>query len=230
MAASRIQTAKASNTSSTTVAATWGASTTAGNFLVATVLARSTSVVPVLSAPAGWTQAVVANNSVANYHTCGIFYYENAGAQSATGNFSATAAEQGMALVVAEYSGVLTASSLDQTVGYGDNTSTTAHVTGTTGTTTQANELVIAGIGSGAGSYGTPTNGFTLVDQASEAGTNALVAFLEKSVTSTGTQSTALTADVNSKWATGLATFFLVSAAALGSQGKRRTRFFRRMT
>lgn len=102
-----------------------------------------------------------------------------------------------MSIVAAEYSGVVTSSPLDQTGSSADQTVTTP-VTGTTSTTSQADELVVGGIGYDTGptpptpsAYSGPTNGFSLVAQ-DETG-SAGCCYLDKIVSATGTYSSGAT-------------------------------------
>ena len=93
--------------------------------------------------------------------------------------------------VVAEYSGVLSASSVDQIASNTGNG--TSADTGTTPSTLQANELWIGGIGLANSGYtlGTPNNSFTSVNSAASTsgapGSNALVYALAKIVSAVGT-------------------------------------------
>jgi hypothetical protein len=117
---------------------------------------------------------------------------------------------------VVEYSGLDTTGFLDKTAATGDMTS--SGLTGTTITTTQANELWIGCVSAGAywGSYPqtTPLNGFTLLDGASSGLGDCTVAFLEYIADATGTASSGTTITVGTDpWAGCIATFKAATAA-----------------
>jgi len=98
---------------------------------------------------------------------------------------------------VCEYSGLATSDFKDQTAyGYGGSQTTTS--TGTTETTTQADELWVGAIfaeGTSSVAQSNPTNGFSLLDGANEGYTygGASLAYLEKIVSSTGQASSGTT-------------------------------------
>ena len=110
-----------------------------------------------------------------------------------------------------EYSGVLTAGALDQVANSSGNN--TAGTTGTTPTTTQANELWVGGIGLVNANYTltTTNNGFTSpANAATTSGStsvNAKVYALEKIVTTTGAASSGGTVSASSQWSGAIATF-----------------------
>jgi hypothetical protein len=103
-----------------------------------------------------------------------------------------------------EYSGVATSNYVDKTaINSGDGTPSD---TGTTATTTQANELWIGSIAVASDTtQSNPTNGFTLLD----GNYYGLVseAYLEKIVPATGTADSGTTLDMNNAWAGCIATF-----------------------
>ena len=127
--------------------------------------------------------------------------------------------------MVAEYSGVLSTSPLDKTASAANSGSNTAASTGTTATTTQANELWIGAIGLRDSTYtlGTPTNSFTAVTSAkstgSTTGSNAKVYFLEKSVSATGTAWSGGTVSTSSRWSGAIATFKATGSSTLALSG-----------
>jgi len=98
---------------------------------------------------------------------------------------------------VCEYSGLATSDFKDQTA-YKGGSQTTTTSTGTTATTTQADELWVGAIfaeGSSSVAQSNPTNGFTLLDGANEGYVygGASLAYLEKIVSSTGQASSGTT-------------------------------------
>ena len=113
-----------------------------------------------------------------------------------------------------EFSGAYT---LDQVASDPNGTGDTVVTTGTTPTTTHASELVIgeaATVGEGYdfGNLTSPLNGFTMLDgistQIDASGDYAAIAFLYKSVSSTGAQSTSVTISFDSHASGCIATFF----------------------
>ena len=144
----------AGNASSIT--ATYGAAPTQDNLLVLVHHYRTTGTVTL---PAGWTTAVV--RSEASIITIA---YKIAGAAEGTGVTVDVGFADDQTLTIFEYSGIDTASPLDQTASNACNPATTSCSTGTTATTSVADELVIAGLGlqgSSGGWANTWTNGFT---------------------------------------------------------------------
>jgi hypothetical protein len=111
---------------------------------------------------------------------------------------------------VCEYSGIAS-NPLDKPPATNAGLSTSGD-TGTTATTTQANELWIGGI-TGCSTYAptqsSPTNGFTLLDGSAESYTYAYqsVGYLEKIVYSTGQANSGVSFPANTNWAGCIATF-----------------------
>ncbi|MCW4044872.1 MAG: hypothetical protein NWE94_05080 [Candidatus Bathyarchaeota archaeon] len=121
---------------------------------------------------------------------------------------------------VCEYSGIA-ANPLDKTAANAGLS--TSGSTGTTDTTTQANELWIGAITVCSSAYSTqtnPTQGFTLLDGADGSAESYAygyqsTAYLEKVVTSTGQANSGTTAANNSNWAGCIATFKASSASTI---------------
>jgi len=135
-----------------------------------------------------------------------IFYLQNAGSQTTTGNFLCvvTAGTAHLTVVVVEYSGLVHSSSNDKDVtnsGLAGNP-----VSASSGTLAKTNELVVVGIGwASAGTAITPTNGFVIVAQVQDLGTiNS--AFLEKIVTSNAATSSGVTVG-SASWVANLGSF-----------------------
>ena len=117
---------------------------TDGNTLIAVISTRGTSagrVTSMTQTGAIWARASQAAN--ANGTTTEIWYAPNVAGAGTTVTINQASLRS--AAVVLEYSGILSASSLDQTNSATGNSATAA--TGTTPTTSQANELWIGGIG-----------------------------------------------------------------------------------
>lgn len=125
--------ASAGNASSIT--ATYGAAPTQDNLLVLVHHYMTTGTVTL---PAGWTQAVLQQGS-AKF----TIAYKIAGAAEGTGVTVSVSSSDLQTITIFEYSGIDT---LDQTASNPCSTLGTSCSTGTTATTVQADELVIAGI------------------------------------------------------------------------------------
>lgn len=104
---------------------------------------------------------------------------------------------------VCEYSGLLTSGFLDLTA-TNSSLATTTPDTGTTSTTTQAEELWVGLTGSTWTTQSSPTNGFTLLDGVTDGSVSN--AYLEKIVSSTGTANSGTTQTSNA-WLGCIATF-----------------------
>jgi len=165
----------------------WPSLTTAGNTLIiiASVTdSHGSAILSPITPPSGWSTAV---SFTGNAVTTSIFYKAGASAQSSTGDFTSPTSSNRTewAIIGIEYSGILSPLPLDKVASNG--TLSTTVTTGTTATTTQANELWLAGIGNESNIISSPTNGFSIVDtNSSFMGLTAL----EKNVTSMGTAST----------------------------------------
>jgi hypothetical protein len=122
-----------SGASVASLAVTLDAPPTAGNLLVACCNSDAT-----VSTPAGFTLAVSAVLASGLY----IFYRVAQNGDGSTVTFTPSVSDS-VAAGVLEYSGLLTASVLDQTASNATNSGTTI-TTGTTGATSQAAELAIA--------------------------------------------------------------------------------------
>ena len=110
---------------------------------------------------------------------------------------------------VCEYSGIATTSFLDKTATSSNagSTTTAPSSTGTTATTSQANELLIGESAVMSYSQSSPTNGFALLDGAIPyQGTGTSNAYLEKIVSSTGAYGSGATF-TSSFWVGCIATF-----------------------
>jgi hypothetical protein len=192
----------------TTVAVTVTAPTN-GNTLVAVISTRGTStnqVTSISQTGASWIRAAQVAN--ANNSTTEIWYTTNLNS-AATGITINLAASLKAAAVVMEYTGLLTPNAVDVTANSTGNS--TAAVTGTTITTTQANELWIGGIGlaDSANTVGTPNNSFTSVANVTSAGngTDMRVYALERITNTTATASSGGTVSAIAQWSGVIATF-----------------------
>ena len=199
--ASRVRSAEGSTGASaaSTISVTMGGTPAAGHTMIAVIATRGTTAggnivtsITQTGVPNGtWVRAAEAHNTSM---TTEIWYASNlpAGAGTAV-TINQTSFLSGA--VVMEYSGILTAVPLDQIAPGNSVGNSQATVTGTTATTTQANELWIGGIGyaHSTRTRGTILNSFTSVDNAvtsnATAGNNASVYAIERIVSATGAAS-----------------------------------------
>lgn len=196
MAAALVQSKTATGT--TTASATWDSATTAGNILIA-VYSYDADADPGL--PTGWTLAKRSGVAGPPAKSTVIAYKENASSQSSTGNFSGAVAES--CLVVAEFSGVATSSSLDKTASTSGSGTTAS--SGTTATTAQATELLICGYGDAAQVFSNPTASFSIIAQVGNVGIRNCMTYLV--VSSTNGYSSDITLAGSVAWQGAIATF-----------------------
>jgi len=125
---------------------------------------------------------------------------------------------------VCENSGLLTSGFLDKTATNTGATST-AGDTGTTATTTQADELWVGVVGAAQTadvSQSSPTNGFTLLDGVNivQSGVHTSSCYLEKIVSATGAANSGTTLANSGHWGGCIATFKAVAVAVGGAVSK----------
>lgn len=151
------------------VAATWGATTTAGNFLVAIVQTRAIGTnTPTFTAPAGWVAAppsrAGASGGSNQDPSSQIFYIANCGVRSGSESFSWTGTAEAI-LYLAEYSGVATVSPYDTEGNFATSATQTNVQTGTTGNLATSNSLCVGSVAvkNQTRTLATPQNGYTLV-------------------------------------------------------------------
>jgi hypothetical protein len=182
------------------------AAPTTGNALVATMISYGDPVATVASITqtgVTWTLQVAKTHDTDNVLRCEIWYgvVGSGASNSLTVNLSSQA-QYGAVVDVCEYSGLMTSGFLDKTAtasGWGSSTST-----GTTATTSQANELWI-GCTIHMYPQPSPQNGFTLLDGAKY--TWVSNAYLEKMVTATGQAYSGTVPGLNTDWVGCIATF-----------------------
>ena len=221
MAITRVQgNARGRTSSGTSFTITLASAPTSGNVLVLTIGTRSKSdsvyskVSSVTQTGVTWSNVISKTYGV--YFNSEIWFGVVGSGASTSIDVSLSSATTGAIGDVCEYSGVATTDYTDRTAsasGWGEASST-----GTTATTTQADELWI---GSVVDFYdqSAPTNGFTLLD--GEPYGNACEAYLEKIVSSTGAANSGTTIDSDSGWAGCIATFFASAAPPVGIASKR---------
>jgi hypothetical protein len=185
-----VQTTTGTSTTNS-VTATFAAAATANNLIVAIAAARDNGDTITLTAPMGFSTAINSSGAGAGDGTPAqaIFYKIAAGGEMAITVTSSAADTLG--LHIYEYSGINTASPLDAT---GSASGTTATPSSGSVTTTNANDLLIAGlvIRRTAGSYNAPANSFTERNDFLVTGANGniLLAGEERIVNTAGTYST----------------------------------------
>ncbi|MGO8927524.1 MAG: beta strand repeat-containing protein [Limisphaerales bacterium] len=219
----RVQSATGNTGSSvqTTITVNLGSAPVNGNTLVAVISTRGTNLSRVTSITNAnvttWERAAQSAN--ANGTTTEI-WYAPVGVGNAGTAVTITQASLRSAAAVMEYSGVFTASPLDQTASATGSSATAA--TGTTPTTTQAGELWVGGIGLVSSNYtltvtGTPA--FNSVTNASSrnrtAGNNARVYALDYYPAAAGTASSGGTISSSSQWSGAIATFLATPSLTL---------------
>lgn len=191
---------------------TYGSTPTNGNFLVAVISTKRTSspVTSITQTGATWALAVskVGTTLGAN-NTTDIWYAENVSGAATTVTVN-LGGSTNASCVFAEYSGLATASTLDQTASDADDYGTrSTAVTGTTATTSQAVELWIGGVTDNTGNTWTGTGGsFTKV--AESLGTlvcNTLDEFIASSTGTASTSNTHASVPLSGQWTGAIATF-----------------------
>ncbi|HSP41840.1 MAG TPA: YDG domain-containing protein [Luteolibacter sp.] len=219
----RVQSATGStgSTASTTVAVDLDTSPLAGNTLIAVISTRGTTASRVSGISGGgvtWTRVYQADNSSGT--TTEIWY----GPDVSNGTTAIAIAQASLrsAAVVMEYSGLLTPTSFD--LAANSSGSGTAAVTGTTGMTSQANELLIGGISiaDGRRTLNAPFgNEFTVIASPRSGGANAdaMIYALEKIVSAPVEASTGGTVSAPDAWSGAIATFKAATSSSLSLSG-----------
>lgn len=207
-----VQTKRGTWTTGSSFGITLNSAPANGNSLVMAVGvsagALATTVSSITQTGASWSRIIQkqANSNLNDVEIWAAFGVSGAAA-AITVNMSGTInTAKGAVGDVWEYSGLLTTGQPDQTQ---TNSGSGVPSTGTTLTTSQANEVWVGGIMVVSVSQSTPTNGFNLTDGALYTnGTVSLsLAYLDKIVTATGTASTGTTIVGAHNWVGGIATF-----------------------
>lgn len=197
----------------TSASTSWSSATVKGNLLLAAVAADGTpaDLTPTITAPSGWTEASTVTRGLMRMS---LFYISNAAVRSGTETFTLSASSyRGMALF--EYSGIAITSPLDQTATANGNGTTVS--TGTTLTTTQADELWFAvgaaNYNNDTSSIGAWTDGFSEVQDfigfvGAASGWQARGAAAARNATTTGTASSSFSVGSTARdWVGIMATF-----------------------
>lgn len=186
MAIAFVQSAKAQGNTKT-ITPTFGAGATAGNLLVATLSGTSAQPVAKVWTSTGWTEAARDPFS-SDVYGVAIMYKVAAGGETAVGFAIDGSSGFFHSAVMAEYSGLAATSPLDVFANDGTNSGsgTTSRATGTTGTTSQNDELAIAAVGHGNTVTSLSwTNSFATRDSNAQAGSGVYLA--DKILSATGT-------------------------------------------
>jgi hypothetical protein len=208
-----IQSRTATTTTATaTVAQTFASNVTAGNLLIALVDTDSTGAVSGVAGGGTWA---LAQAQVWNFtqHSTEIWYCANATGGATT--VTATVTVNGdNTLIIAEYSGVITASPLDKAASAqsGDGVNSSPADSGNTAATTQASELLIGAVACFSSSSQTATNGFTQETSSTNTTAGLLLTLNDKTVAATGAQKVTATISATNQWAALIGTFKLTAA------------------
>ena len=236
-AAARVQFATANTgtgTASTSFTATLTAAPMNGNTLIAVIATRSTSqsrITAITQTGATWSRATQSGAGASTASTTEIWYAPNVSGAGTQVTISQTSGVRSAAVVI-EYSGVLTAGTLDVVANsLSGGTAGTSAVTGTTSVATaQPNELWIGGIGLVNSSYtlGTPSNAFVAVGSANSTSAttanNAKVVALEYLATVSGLAGSGGTI-ASSQWSGAIATFRTSTPSTLALAGLAATNY-----
>jgi len=189
----------------TSVSATFDATPVANHLLVAILGASTTSTI---NQPAGWSTAINQSGGSCTQPCQAIFYRIAGSGESRTVTVTVSDSNSVLGLQIYEYSGIDTSSPLDQT---SSATGTSTSPSSGSVTTTQANELLIAGmIIRTETSYSGWTNSFNeQFDFQFEVGQTYVRTYAgaDRVVTATGTYSTTATTAASGAWRGQIATF-----------------------
>jgi len=217
-----VQSNAAQGTSVSSLPVSFSSSNTVGNVIVASVrLATTTQTVTIADSLGNTYANAVSQAQSTDGHQIFIFYAKNikAGANTVTATFSASNAHAWLA--VYEYSGLGNITALDRTAHASG--SSTAPSSGSTSTTTVANELVFGACGLPYNYTGTVTagSGYTLLQQNTS---TSRAANEGRSVTATGAYAGTFSLSATANWSAAVATFatapaVTTSSLAAGTQG-----------
>lgn len=178
---------------------------TAGSLLVCGICSAGNITQVSDSVNGNWTKAVDEDGLGGTEAYTEIWYFANTGAGTPTVSF--TGGFDGFeSMAIAEYSGVATASPLDQTQHAFDASGTTHPDTGNTATTTQADELLIGVFGNPGSRTITPGDSFT--ERYDETSNSRAVWLGDKIVSATGAyKASGTSSSTGERWAATIATF-----------------------
>lgn len=227
MAIAQVQRKSAASTSdSTSHSITFDSAPTQGNLLV---VVYSSDGGGAAGPNGGWTPVTGTDGVLSADFTAVICWYKIAGAsESSTISFTFASASN-LAVTAYEYSGIAASSPVDKVAGNSPGSSTGTCATGTTATTTQADELLIAGVGQTTAGGGTLrtiaswNNSFTAELHIASTGSpvNTSISVASRIVSATGTySSTATFSGGNSNHPSAGIVTFKAAAAPSGIRGR----------
>ncbi|MDX1708225.1 MAG: hypothetical protein R3274_06470, partial [Desulfobacterales bacterium] len=197
-AISYVQTKNGNSNGATSVSATFDTAPTENNLLVAIVGNRDSSTAP--NTPSGWSVAISQTTNTPGQ----VIFYKIAGAsESSTVTVNNYGTSTNLGIHIYEYSGVATSSPLDQSNSASGNSATAS--TGSI-TTTQDNELLIAGLVSNdrEASFSSWTNSFSEKNDfhitSGKPGDKSGFGGADRIVSSTGSFSTSATVSGSGAW------------------------------
>lgn len=207
MAISLVQTAAGGVSSGTSAPATWGSNTTTGN-LIAVVIAHAAGAVSSISDSQSNTYVQINTQTVSSAYVLDMWYAKNITGGTTPTVTAHLASSIQANIIVREYSGLDTSAPLDQNTinnGIGGTASS-----GNTSTTTQANELLIGGLTSLAGTI-TVGSGYGNLTSETFSGTTISGYMEDQIVSSTGAYAATFGGPA-SIWICGIATFIAAGA------------------
>jgi hypothetical protein len=223
MTITRVQGPARGTTTGNSIPVTMGAAPTNGNVLIAVIGLNkdgggAITVSSITQTGVNWSK-VVGYNNAATYGDAEIWFgvVGSGASTTATIALSTSTGNNGGVANISEYSGVATSNYTDKTsTNYGN--SGTSVDTGTTATTTQADELWIGAYGGDFSAIyhvlSSPSNGFTLLDGAGLGIADGLYGYVEKIVSAIGTADCSCsTTNAVDGWAGCIATFFASAGA-----------------
>lgn len=201
-----------------TIAITLDSNSTSGNTMVYCIASNS---VPSISDTQSNTYTLIESGNSKYGLNCRVYVSENitGGTMTITANFGVGTYSDG-AIIAREYNGVLS-SSLDVHTSLAETTYVTSHNTGTTATTNQASETVVAiYMGDDSATTITEGSGFGNMYQAHGFSPYMSTGASDKTVASIGAQTSTLT---TSTYTTGLAAILTLKNSTATTNAKRMT-------
>ena len=209
-----VQSAAKSVSSSKTDAVAFGSSNTAGNLILAFVRMSTTSqTVKVIDKLGNTYTDAVSQQQTSDGSQIHLFYAKNvkAGSNTVTATFSSTNSHAWLAIY--EYSGLNTSAPLDK-VAHAQGSSSSPN-TGSTSTTSAANELIFGGLGLPYGSgISVSANAGDVLEQQASSGPRG--ATEDAYTTTTGTYAAKFSLSRSTNWSSLVATFSANNATPLG--------------
>jgi hypothetical protein len=201
----------------TPATASWSETTLAGSLAIA-ALAVYQDASGSITAPSGFTLAATANNGGQQYVH---IYYATSGNYNTSGSVGSFAlgGNKFWSLIIAEYTQPTGASPLDKAPA-GNSGSSTTGTTSSTGTLTQASELLVAGIAAPAPiTWSNPTNSFVQEANTPSTGDQVSVVLCDQIVSATTSLNCGITISSSEAWAAAIATFLITASSGSGSSG-----------